>query len=159
MTNDIDARSGAIDPARRSAMRRSRRAPQVVSIGLLVMATVAGVHLGSDGPEVSPVSPAAIAARYGTPPIGPPAMPPAAAAATLPAETPATPSADVAAAPSGEVSALPPIAATTVPATDAAAASRGGVAALPAEGAAQPSVEEMLQHEHQRGGRDGGKHD
>lgn len=79
MNNDSGARLGAMNQTRRPSARWARRAPQAVSVGLLVMATVAGVHLGIAGPAVSPVSPAAIAARYGTPRAAVPAVPPAVA--------------------------------------------------------------------------------
>lgn len=62
--------------ARLGARTQSRRAQRAVSAGLLAMATVAGVHLGLGGPAVSPVSPVAIAARYGAPPVAVAAMPP-----------------------------------------------------------------------------------
>jgi hypothetical protein len=75
MNSDIGARWGATNRARRPAVRRARLAPRALSAGLLVMATVMGVHLGLGGPAVSPVSPGAIAARYGEPPPAAPAPP------------------------------------------------------------------------------------
>src|SRR6476660_8753807 len=81
MNDDIGARLGAMNQSRRS-VRRARRAPRVVSVGLLVMATAMGVHLGLGGPAVSPVSPAAIAARYGAPPAAAPALSPVVAQVT-----------------------------------------------------------------------------
>jgi len=73
MNDDLDARLSAMNQTRRLW---TRRAPHAVSVGLLMMATMMGVHLGLDGPAVSPVSPAAITARYGAPPTGVPVVPP-----------------------------------------------------------------------------------
>jgi hypothetical protein len=41
---------------------------RLLTVGLLMVATIAGIRLGLAGPAESPVSPAAIAARYGAPP-------------------------------------------------------------------------------------------
>jgi len=76
MNNDIGARLGAMNQARQPSARRARWASRAVSVGLLAIATVAGVHLGLGGPAVSPVSPAAIAARYGAPRATAPAVSP-----------------------------------------------------------------------------------
>ncbi len=76
MNKTIGSRWGAINQTRHSSTRRAGGARRAVSLGLLVLATVMGVHLGLDGPAVSPVSPAAIAARYGAPRANPPAPPP-----------------------------------------------------------------------------------
>jgi hypothetical protein len=67
MDNEIDAKPGTMSGAVPLPVRRTRRAPQAVSIGLLAVATIMGVHLVLDAPTISPVSPAAIAARYGLP--------------------------------------------------------------------------------------------
>ncbi len=69
MNTDSGARLGTMNQARRPTARWARRTSRAVSVGLLAMATIAGVHLGLGGPAVSPVSPAAIAARYGVPPV------------------------------------------------------------------------------------------
>jgi hypothetical protein len=68
MNTVIGAQWGTMHQARQSTVRRTRRASRAMSVGLLVLATVLGVRLGLGGPTVSPVSPAAIAARYGAPP-------------------------------------------------------------------------------------------
>lgn len=184
MNDDIDARSGAISQPRRQTARRVRRVPQAVSVGLLVAATVLGVHLGLDGPAVSPVSPVAIAARYGPPPGGAPA-PPSEMAAAPPAEPAAPPAAaEVTAAPSttaapatatatasaaaiapsstdGSTSSttIAPSTATTAPSAAAttpsvAAATRGGATTR-----ASQIVMAALEHGHERGQHDGGGHE
>ena len=173
MNSDSDARSGVINLARWSAVRRPRRAPQAVSIGLLVLATVMGVHLGIGGPEVSPVSPAALAARYGTPPAGAPAPPPVEAAATLPAVVPAAPPVEIPVALPAEVAAAPAVEtpteaaiapspnAITAPSASAPAPPPADTAAVPSHGvaAAQPAFQDVMQRGHQRGQHEGGGHD
>ena len=77
MHNELAAQPGTISRAEPRPARRVRRAPRAVSVGLLAVATLMGVHLGLDAPTVSPVSPAAIAARYGSPPPALAAIPPA----------------------------------------------------------------------------------
>ena len=74
MNSEMGARQGAMDHAARS-VRRPRRVPRAVTVGLLALATVMGVHLGLDAADVSPVSPPALAARYGPPPGMPEASP------------------------------------------------------------------------------------
>jgi predicted anti-sigma-YlaC factor YlaD len=54
--------------AGRAPARWVRWTKRAMSISLLAVASVMGVHLGTGAPDVSPVSPAAIAARVGTPP-------------------------------------------------------------------------------------------
>jgi hypothetical protein len=138
MNSEMNNPSGAAQGAARPT-RRARRVPRAATVGLLALATVMGVRLGLDAPEVSPVSPPALAARYGAPPAPP-------------AETVAGLGAD--------------LAAVSPPVMPAGAA--GDAAATPAEELANaPGMTDRAQETggrgesagHQRNGRDGGRHE
>ena len=183
MSDDLIVRSGARQRAGRMSSGRVRWGARAISGGVLVLATVMGVRLGLDAPAVSPVSPAALAARYGAPPTEAPGAPPIEAAAIPPTVATAGPLAEAAAVDAAAVPVAPPAASTALSASDAivmpsttttAAASTAATAqraaaavvppveanVVPSSRAATVSVPEpAMQPEHQRGQREGGGHD
>ena len=67
MNRDYSARPGAPNQPDRAGTRRPRRVPRAVTVGVTALATTADVHLDLNVPSQSPVSPTALAARYGPP--------------------------------------------------------------------------------------------
>lgn len=139
------------DQPKLARRRRRRRVSRAASIGLLALATVAGVRLGFDAPTISPVSPSAIAARYGglppgsaPPPAGPPSMPLGEIAASAPPGVAAAPSAETIADLPAEASALTHSDAVQAPATTTTS---------------PPIVSQDNATGHRSGQHDGGRHD
>jgi hypothetical protein len=139
MNSDLDFQPAPLDHDRLQSARRVRGL-QSVSVGLLVLATAAGVRLGLGAPTVSPVSPAAIAARYGSPPPGPVVAPQVVVAATPPAEVLAAPPTAAPDTPRAETpAALPAVAALAPPAAVATASPAGTTAAPSPKAAVTPA--------------------
>ncbi|MFN8514490.1 MAG: hypothetical protein U0232_24375 [Thermomicrobiales bacterium] len=151
MSRNLDLPTDAPDRPTAPRRRRMRGASRAASIGLLALATIAGVRLGLDAPAVSPVSPAAIAARYG-------GLPPGAAAP--PAGSAAMPSGEVVASAPPEVAAVPPVGTTTELPAEASALARADAIEAPVAVTTTPSiVSQETPMSHRSSQHDGGRHD